>query len=1186
MVQAFIDACKLTAQPRALGVRGSRRRPGAETVGGFLPSSGATEPTDTTYLWRYPRSGPFPGSLRSISLTTLYCDWRRDSEPLSRGGANRLNLDVGQSGPEGWMSSEQIVRNLCVAAFTTFMGLVLHVSAASPQTVDIELPLNDPGSSNGTGYWSPTTYTEDGGHGGCGTYKCVDFRYADPQAESAPVWQNPQLPATQEVVPAHSGQIWAFREQFDCGAGKAIQTTIEVRDTSIETVYTHLELISVGDWVVVHNPAFSGLNLRPCPQADDLICPPQLMPDETLMKVISGPVRTGAMNGGYTWWEISGEFGTGWAAEAVDQDRRQVLLNSPFHPPDGAAPGDTVYMVRSINLRHCAGTTTGCDVKGSLSIGDEMQIVGGPERVDDYTWWEIDGNPGRGWAVEDLTDPPPYVQNSLSRSKPTMIPNWIAVPGVPLGTLAKNGCANSGPHLHFAVRQASATQQLDDSGPVRIGGAIIFDSTEVSEDSPHNGKITYNAMPRATQCTPATTNAGLAGCPQPSIFVNPTSLGQSVQEGQNATSMSFTVENSGTGTLSYSISDDATWLSVDPDNGTSTDESDEITVNFSTSNLGIGQHDATITIVDSNADNSPQSVAVTLNVGCGTPGNTCDDGDPCTFGDTCNVLGQCVGGQIPCNSPGQCEDAPGTCVGGTCIYQPNTGASCDDGTFCNGSDTCNSGNCEHSGNPCSGADQDADCSESCDESADSCTAPDPNGSSCNDDDACTADDTCNGQGDCLGDPFTCDSPAQCEESPGSCNGTNCDYSPSTGDACDDGNACTTADTCSAGTCIGSSIDCDDGLFCTGVETCVPATGCEPGAPIDPNDGVDCTADTCDEANDIVLNDPQDSYCDDADICNGEELCDAISDCQAGGPLNCDDGDPCTADSCDGVTGCAHVPISDCGFFFDDFDRAGGANIGNGWTEVDGGHLNSYLQGNALTMGQDGGTDASDDAQDTRIFRPGNLHSGISISGVFVVSMSSIAHAGGPALTSRVVVRSIGTAGNPGSGQEDTIPCGFERPGQSPPDCWNGDGFGFNVFTGLDSDPGKWVSIVDNGAELAVVSFGFVNNTAYSFEMQINAQNHIHLYFWPVTGSKPALPTLSFANGGAPYVPDADGNYWQIEVKNGNDTNGTSHRHYTTWEDFRVAPLTVAVPTLGSWDVAALVSLLLVTAILVIRMRRS
>jgi hypothetical protein len=45
----------------------------------------------------------------------------------------------------------------------------------------------------------------------------------------------------------------------------------------------------------------------------------------------------------------------------------------------------------------------------------------------------------------------------------------------------------------------------------------------------------------------------------------------------------------------------------------------------------------------------------------------------------------------------------------------------------------------------------------------------------------------------------------------------------------------------------------------------------------------------------------------ATVCNGVETCGGASGCHAGTPLACDDGNACTADTCDAQLGCVHVP---------------------------------------------------------------------------------------------------------------------------------------------------------------------------------------------------------------------------------------------------------------------------------------
>jgi hypothetical protein len=76
----------------------------------------------------------------------------------------------------------------------------------------------------------------------------------------------------------------------------------------------------------------------------------------------------------------------------------------------------------------------------------------------------------------------------------------------------------------------------------------------------------------------------------------------------------------------------------------------------------------------------------------------------------------------------------------------------DDSLFCTGAEICQSGNCQSSGNPCPGPNGNANCAESCNEVAETCSAPDPDGSPCDDGLLC-AGDACQG-GACIPD-LTC-----------------------------------------------------------------------------------------------------------------------------------------------------------------------------------------------------------------------------------------------------------------------------------------------------------------------------------------------------------------------------------------------------------------------------------------------
>ncbi len=103
-------------------------------------------------------------------------------------------------------------------------------------------------------------------------------------------------------------------------------------------------------------------------------------------------------------------------------------------------------------------------------------------------------------------------------------------------------------------------------------------------------------------------------------------------------------------------------------------------------------------------------------------------------------------------------------------------------------------------------------------------------------------------------------------------------------------------------------ECDDGVYCNGEEVCV-AGECQTGTAVDCDDGVPCTVDSCNETTDSCDHIANNAYCDDGSFCNGVESCDVELGCQAGTPVDCNDGVSCTNDSCNETTdSCDHNPV--------------------------------------------------------------------------------------------------------------------------------------------------------------------------------------------------------------------------------------------------------------------------------------
>ena len=116
----------------------------------------------------------------------------------------------------------------------------------------------------------------------------------------------------------------------------------------------------------------------------------------------------------------------------------------------------------------------------------------------------------------------------------------------------------------------------------------------------------------------------------------------------------FTVTNVGDLTLDYTIYDDADWLTVAPEDGSSTGESDTIQVACDVAGLGLGPHVATIRVEDIDASNSPQPITVNLTVKP-VPGDfDADmDRDQADFGH----LQACLTGSGVPQNDANCQDA-------------------------------------------------------------------------------------------------------------------------------------------------------------------------------------------------------------------------------------------------------------------------------------------------------------------------------------------------------------------------------------------------------------------------------------------------------------------------------------------------------------------------------------------------
>ena len=327
--------------------------------------------------------------------------------------------------------------------------------------------------------------------------------------------------------------------------------------------------------------------------------------------------------------------------------------------------------------------------------------------------------------------------------------------------------------------------------------------------------------------------------------------------------------------------------------------------NFELMLLGVGFSPAPCDTVDCTQPPAPACISSTTSR-IYEPMGDCIDGschhnyndENCPYG--CNYeTGLCQGD--PCsgltcdNPPNSCYMAQGVCLDGACQFTANNDAICDDDNLCTVSDGCVEGNCIGTPVVCDAPPVAICLNENVRRSWAPQGACNPFNGTCEyqmTEQYCEFGCTSDG---CIGDPcvgLACETPPNsCYGEVGACIDGSCNYEPVTG-SCNDGDACTVADSCQNGTCTGIPVTCN----------APPASECTSSTSLRVyNSTGSCSQGACSYGSSTVT-------CNDYNACTVNDHCSGGA-CQTGAMRNCDDGNPCTVDSCDPAVGCRHEPVT-------------------------------------------------------------------------------------------------------------------------------------------------------------------------------------------------------------------------------------------------------------------------------------
>jgi uncharacterized protein YgiM (DUF1202 family) len=128
-------------------------------------------------------------------------------------------------------------------------------------------------------------------------------------------------------------------------------------------------------------------NLRALPGTGQTVA--ATLPIATVMHVMDGPTTVN----GYTWYQLTGNRGTGWMSTST------FAASDAVAPTGRFATGDRVEVDTDyLNIR--TDPSIRASALATMPRGTTGSVIEGPEPTGGYRWYMLDTDYGRGWVVE------------------------------------------------------------------------------------------------------------------------------------------------------------------------------------------------------------------------------------------------------------------------------------------------------------------------------------------------------------------------------------------------------------------------------------------------------------------------------------------------------------------------------------------------------------------------------------------------------------------------------------------------------------------------------------------------------------------------------------------------------------------------------------------------------------------